>query len=518
MTGGAGQAIDPGGEARGVLRSAVADYGARVLSNAAILEGICEDRLPDSPREASLVSIAARADVSAMLEQQAGGVGPDTAVRLTAAALAESRSIDPAAAIWVVGEFARALGFQVSDGLQPAVGAAPAAPAPAAPAPAAPAPGVAGALPGAVPDAGPAAGISPPVSPPGEDLTVPPTGLPHPPTQQGFGHQETVTTGQGAPQPGLQPGMQPGAPAVGGYGWTPSPAGQSPGAPMAPPGGPVAGAPMAPPGGPVAGAPMAPPGGPVAGAPMAPPGGPVAGAPMAPPGGPAGPGGGYMGPPGARPPGTRHPRRQLMLWIGVGVLVVIVFIVVVVSQSTGSGKNAGAGPTATPSHSSHPTPSTSTSFQPTSGDLTLESLIPPDVSANHACTPVHQPAFGATAEMHCTGAPNIPAGYVQYYLFASTANMNNAYSTFLSDFANTHKDTGRCHQINGTSAFSKFSPCETQFSFASTAEGRIAEYNYKGNPDISCTFSVDKVLVDMQGTDGNTLITWWDQSHNWINS
>jgi hypothetical protein len=512
MTGGAGQAIGPGGpggEARSVLRSAVADYGPQILSNAAILEGICEDRLPDSPREASLVSIAARADVAAMLEQQAGGVGPDTAVRLTAAALADSRSIDPAAAIWVVGEFARALGYQVSDGLQPAAGAAPAPPAPPAP-PAAVAPAV------AVPDAGPAPGVSPPAGPPGDDLTVPPTGVPHPATQRaGLGQQETVTTGQGAPQPGVQPA---GTPAGGGYGWAPGPAaGQGMPPPGAPQGMPPPGAPqgMPPPGAPQAGAPAGGGYGWAPGQAGPPPGAPTAGGPMAPPGGPAGPGG-FMGPPGAPPPGTRSPRRGLMLGIGAAVLVVIILIIVVLSQSSGSGKN-NAGPTTSPGHSSHPTPSTSTSFQPTSGDLTLESLIPADVSANHACSPVQRPAFGATAEMHCVGGPKIPPDYVQYYLFSSTAAMNGAYSTFVTNFAQSHRDTGHCHQINGTSAFSTFSPCETQFSLGSTAEGRIAEYNYKGSPDISCTFTVDKVLVDMQASDGNTLIGWWDHSHNWIN-
>jgi hypothetical protein len=301
-----------------------------------------------------------------------GGVGPDTVVRLTAAALADSRSIDPAAAIWVVGEFARALGYQVSDGLQPARGAAPAPPAP----PAAVAPAV------AVADAGPAPGVSPPVGPPGDDLTVPPTGVPHPATQRaGFGHQETVTTGQGAPQPGVQPAAPAGPPAGGGYGWEP---GLAAGQGMPPPGAQQG---------------------------MPPPGAPMAGGPMAP----------------------------------------------------------------------------------------------------HACSPVQRPAFGATAEMHCVGGPKIPPDYVQYYLFSSTAAMNGAYSTFVTSFAQSHRDTGHCHQINGTSAFSTF-------SLGSTAEGRIAEYNYKGSPDISCTFTVDKVLVDMQASDGNTLIGWWDHSHNWIKS
>jgi hypothetical protein len=211
MTGAAGQPSGPGGEARSVLRSAVAEYGPRVLSNAAILEGICEDRLPDSPREASLVSIAARADVAAMLEQQAGGVGPDTAVRLTAAALADSRSIDPAAAIWVVGEFARALGYQVSDTLQPAVGAPPgvaAAPAaPTVPGPVAPAgasvPGMStpvgrpGGDPTVLPSGPPVPPSGPPVLPSG--LPVPPSGPPNAAAQQaGFGPWEAPGTGQTA--------------------------------------------------------------------------------------------------------------------------------------------------------------------------------------------------------------------------------------------------------------------------------------------------------------------------------
>jgi hypothetical protein len=84
------------------------------LSNATILEGICEDRLPDFPREANLVVAAARADVSAMLSQQAPSVGVESAIRLTANWLANSLSITPEAAVWVVGEFAQALGFVIA--------------------------------------------------------------------------------------------------------------------------------------------------------------------------------------------------------------------------------------------------------------------------------------------------------------------------------------------------------------------------------------------------------------------
>jgi hypothetical protein len=368
----------------------------------------------------------------------------------------------------VVGEFARALGDQVSEGLQAAGGAA----APAAP----------GAHGAGMPAVGPVPG-TPMGGSPGEDLTVPPAALQHPPTQQvGFGNRETVTTGQGGAQPGAQAGMPPppggqaglpppGGQAAGGYGWAPG----------------------------------------------------RAGAPPAGTGWP-GQGGTQPGPPGMPPPGGgRSPRQGMVLGIGAAALVVVYLVIAGVGHLPPFGKPAAPKPSASSSvsvsASTSPTPAASaTTFQPTSGDRTLESLIPADVSANGSCTPVHTPAFGSTAEMHCAGAPNIPAAYVQYYLFASKSGMNAAYSTYLSDFAQRSKNTGRCHRISGTAAFSSFSPCETQFSLGSTAEGRIAEYFYKGSPDISCIFAVDKVLVDMQGSDGNALIRWWDHSHNWINS
>lgn len=222
------------------------------------------------------------------------------------------------------------------------------------------------------------------------------------------------------------------------------------------------------------------------------------------------------------PTGGGRPARQgMVLGIGAAVLVVVYLIIAGVSHLPPFGKSAAPKPSASSSASvsTSPTPAASaTTFQPTSGDLKLESLIPADVSANGSCTPVHTPAFGSTAEMHCAGAPNIPASYVQYYLFANKSDMNAAYSTYLSDFAQRSKNTGRCHRISGTAAFSSFSPCETQFTLGGKVEGRIAEYFYKGSPDISCIFAVDKVLVDMQGSDGNALIRWWDHSHNWINS
>jgi hypothetical protein len=105
---------DAQSEVRSTLAGAVAQFGAKVLSNATILEGICEDRLPDFPREANLVVAAARADVSSMLTQQVPSVGAESAIRLTANWLANSLSITSEASAWVVGEFALALGFSVA--------------------------------------------------------------------------------------------------------------------------------------------------------------------------------------------------------------------------------------------------------------------------------------------------------------------------------------------------------------------------------------------------------------------
>ncbi|HEY6275309.1 MAG TPA: hypothetical protein VIX86_03165 [Streptosporangiaceae bacterium] len=422
MTEGTGQGIDPGGEARGVLQSAVTDYGARVLSNAAIIDGICEDRLPDSPREASLISMAVRADVAAMLQQRAGGVGADTAVRLTAANLAESRSLDPAAAIWVVSEFGRALGYQVSEGLQPAAGSG--------------APGGLG-----VP---PAPGTAPPASPGGEQLTVPPGAPPaHPPTERAQ-YPETVTTGPGGP--GATPPVGPGYP---------------------------------------------------------------------PPAGPDYPGATPPAGPGGRPPTARSSRRGLL--VGGGILGLVI-LYVILAGTAHLPPFSKATPKPTPTLSTHPpSPSpTASTFTPTAGDQTLAAIIPADVSANNSCAPVHAPHFGATAEYHCSGAPNIPPGYVQYYLFATKSAMNAAYASFLSNFAHISKNSGPCFQVHGTAAFNTFASCETQYSFGNTPEGRVAEYVYKGNPDISDTFNRDLILVDMQASSGNTLIKWWDHSPNWV--
>ena len=196
-----------------------------------------------------------------------------------------------------------------------------------------------------------------------------------------------------------------------------------------------------------------------------------------------------------------------------GIFALVVLYLIVASPAHLPPFTSAAPPT--PSHSPRPTPSAST-FQPSPGDRTLAALIPADVSAGGSCAPVHRPHFGATAEYHCSGAPGIPAGYVQYYLFGTKSAMNAAYATFLSDFAHVSRDSGVCYHTHGLAAFASFSTCETPYSIGSTSEGRVAEYVYKGSPDISNTFTKDLILVDMQAASGHALIKWWDHAPNWV--
>jgi hypothetical protein len=194
---------------------------------------------------------------------------------------------------------------------------------------------------------------------------------------------------------------------------------------------------------------------------------------------------------------------------------VVIYLIVASTAHLPPFKSATPRPTASHSHSPQPTPSVST-FQPTASDRTLAALIPADVSAGGSCAPVHQPHFGSTAEYHCSGAPGVPAGYVQYYLFGSKSAMNAAYAAFLSDFAHVSRDSGPCYQTHGLAAFATFATCETPYSIGNTPEGRVAEYVYKSSPDISSTFSKHLILVDMQASSGNTLLKWWDHAPNWV--
>jgi hypothetical protein len=491
------RSFDPQGEARAVLQSAVTDFGVKVLSNATILEGICEDRLPDLPREASLIASAARADVVGMLQQQAGGVGPDAAVRLTAGALADSRSLDPAACFWVVREFARALGYPVSDSATPP--AAPAGPPAAGGAPPLPTmPAAAGAATGAA--AAPAA-AGPMAAGPMDAPTMMPAGS-----------AAAAAAATPAPLPPV-PGPPPGAPAAQPMGFNQPPA---PGAFDQPPG---PGAFNQPPTPGAFDQPPAPAGfnQPPAGGITQPPaaggyrfsnpnqaGG--FGSPSPAPGqaGWGGQGGnaGFQQPPAPWPaPAPRTGRSRGPLLAGGGVLAVIVLYFVIAGVA--SLPPFGHKPTPAPSHSaaaSSPAPSPA----PTSAALAhLRTLIPPAYLSQGNCVPKNPTWTGETAEMSCVNIPSSPAEHVGYYLFDNTTDLNAAYNSFLVRFAHTTQGSGSC------GSFTAFTPCETPFGPGHTTAGRMVEYLYKGTPDISFTDTKDVLLIDITGSNGTSLVTWW---------
>jgi len=123
VTEGNGHAIDPDGRARRALQAVVAERGTQALSNAVIMDGICRDRLGGLPGEAILIGSAARSDVPALLRECIEREGTYGAIQSVAATLARAHALDPAGCLWVVREYARALGFVASGGLQPGAGA-----------------------------------------------------------------------------------------------------------------------------------------------------------------------------------------------------------------------------------------------------------------------------------------------------------------------------------------------------------------------------------------------------------
>ena len=120
MTEGNGHIIDPAGDARRVLQAVVAEQGPEALSNAVIMDGVCQARLSNLPGEAILIGSAARADVPALLTNLIPRLGNYGAIQSVATTLADAHGLDTAACVWVVREFARALGLIASGGTHPA--------------------------------------------------------------------------------------------------------------------------------------------------------------------------------------------------------------------------------------------------------------------------------------------------------------------------------------------------------------------------------------------------------------
>ena len=111
MTEGTGHVIDPNGDARRALHEAVAEHGPEALSNAVLMDSACRDHLSSLPGESILIGSAARTDVPALLRDLIPRLGNYGAIQSAAVTLAEEHELDIPACVWVVREFARALGY-----------------------------------------------------------------------------------------------------------------------------------------------------------------------------------------------------------------------------------------------------------------------------------------------------------------------------------------------------------------------------------------------------------------------
>jgi len=129
VTEGTGHVIDPDGDARRALLQAVAEHGPEVLSDATIMDNLCRNQLAGLPGESILIVSAARADVPALLRNKIPELGNYGAIQSVAATLARASDLDNAASLWVVREFARALGLIAPGGTQPVLRVVPGGPA-----------------------------------------------------------------------------------------------------------------------------------------------------------------------------------------------------------------------------------------------------------------------------------------------------------------------------------------------------------------------------------------------------
>jgi hypothetical protein len=128
VTEGTGHVIDPAGDARRALQDAVTSHGPEVLSDATVMDHLCRTQLTALPGECILIVSAARADVPALLRDAIPQFGTYGAIQSVASTLAQASDLDGAASLWVVREFARALGLIAPGGTQSMPRPAPAGP------------------------------------------------------------------------------------------------------------------------------------------------------------------------------------------------------------------------------------------------------------------------------------------------------------------------------------------------------------------------------------------------------
>jgi hypothetical protein len=107
-------------EARSALRAIVSDpaHGPDSLDDGQIVANLLEDLLPDAPREAGILTSAARKRVAAMMREQVDhGLSAATAIRLAASSFASTTAFAPDACEWAARELAVALGLVTAEEL-----------------------------------------------------------------------------------------------------------------------------------------------------------------------------------------------------------------------------------------------------------------------------------------------------------------------------------------------------------------------------------------------------------------
>src|SRR6478672_1623521 len=82
------------------------------------MDNLCRTQLTALPGECILIVSAARADVPALLRDNIPQLGTYGAIQSVATTLAGAHDLDNAASLWVVREFARALGLVAPGGTQ----------------------------------------------------------------------------------------------------------------------------------------------------------------------------------------------------------------------------------------------------------------------------------------------------------------------------------------------------------------------------------------------------------------
>ena len=467
MTEGNGHIIDPAGDARRVLQAVVAEQGPEALSNAVIMDGVCQARLSHLPGEAILIGSAARADVPALLRNLIPRLGNYGAIQSVATTLADAHGLDTAACVWVVREFARALGLIASGGTHPAARVEP--------------------------DGGSGQGTAPPPGPAG-------------PTASSAGAAEGGSAGAGsgaavsAGPAGLgAAGM--GAVGMGAVGMAAAGMGA---AGMGATGGPGGGA------GPVG----------VGAGGGAGTGSPGGGGGTGSPGGPGFPGGpGMPGDAGGRPPRRRSSRSGMLSRNTIGIVAAIALVAgylgvaAVAHLSPFPAKTVAAASSAPPSEGNNSpspdgSPDPAPDPTPTSDFQILMSKIPGNIKGTNNCANAGT-AVGAIAVSECTSLPGLAATTIFYYLFSDSAALGNGFSSFLEN-----EKFKRHFECTTNDKFVSFIPqCESAFTSTSpNTTGSIAEYVNKDNqPIIVTSDNQQQVMAVMVGTNDGDLLAYWKQ-------